>query len=304
MGLPTIPDINCLARALGLPKAVLTSYMFQSDYYYYKTFRIPKRSGRGSRSICAPSRHLKGIQRWILAFILRQAQLSDACTGFRPGMSILDNARGHVGKDFVLNMDLQDFFPSITTPRVVGLFKSLGYSAPVSSALARLTTHRGQLPQGAPTSPDIANLIARRLDARLSGYCRRAGWSYSRYCDDLTVSGTGPLGNRVLDVLRVIVEDEGFRVNGSKTRVRRQGSQQLVTGLVVNRGIGIPRQVRRRVRGMLHQATLHPARFAGMLEVLRGHKAFFSMVNPEDPLLKTKFDPALASIMAHLKRGA
>jgi retron-type reverse transcriptase len=280
---PTITDLHGLAEKLGLPKFVLTRYIFQSDRYY-KQFSIRKRSGSGYRTICAPSRQMKGIQRWILAFILRTVDLPSACTAFREGCSIARNAEPHVRKAFVFNADIQDFFPSITTRRVIGLFRSLGYGKEVAFGLARLTTYRGRLPQGAPTSPEIANLICRRLDSRLLGLCARRNWDYTRHCDDMTISGDGGVDRESLKI-STIVKDEGFRINARKTRAVRQHGRQLVTGLVVNDFVSVPRYLRGRWRAAFHQASLRPELFAHRASELKGYIGFLRMVRPHDPAL-------------------
>ena len=281
MRIPTIDNLERLAHMLGVPKFVLTRYTFQADRHY-KQFRIPKRSGMGYRMICAPSKQLKGIQRWIIVFILRKVDLSVASTAFRPGSSILHNAQPHIGKEFVFNAAIKDFFPSITAARVCGLFKSFGYAAEVAFALARLTTYQGRLPQGAPSSPDIANIICRKLDARIEAFCARRNWSYTRYADDITISGKGDIGPQIVNLLSQIVQEEGFTLNPRKTHVVRQKGRQLVTGLVVNKQVSIPRYHRKRWRAIFHQASLEPDKFTNRFAELQGYRAFLKRGRPED----------------------
>lgn len=281
MRIPQIDSLKYLADMLGMPKFVVTKYIFQADRHY-KQFRIPKRSGHSYRIICAPSKQLKGIQRWIMAFILRKVDVSAQSTAFRPGCSILCNARPHIDTDFVFNADIKDFFPSITTERVCGLFKSFGYPGEVAFALARLTTFNGRLPQGAPSSPDIANIICRKLDSRLQGLCNKRGWSYTRYCDDMTISGAGGISNTTISTISEIVQDEGFVLNPRKTHTVRQNGRQMVTGLVVNEDVSIPRYQRKRWRAVFHQAKLEPKRFVERTAELQGYISFLRMVNPGD----------------------
>jgi retron-type reverse transcriptase len=293
----SIPDLDTLANLLGLPKFVLTRFVFHADRFY-KRFCIRKRSGHGYRIICAPSRELKGIQRWILTFILRAVPLPEVCTAFRKGRSILDNARPHVDKDFVYNVDLKDFFPTITLPRVIGLFKALGYPPAVAFALGKLTTYAGKLPQGAPTSPDLANLICRQLDARLAGLCAKRGWSYTRYSDDLTVSGAGGIDSARRAVAEIIA-DEGFQVNPRKVRTVRRKGRQVVTGLVVNRGVNIARHRRKLWRALFRQADLEPGKFVPRYAELQGYVAFLQMVRPADTAL-----PVYRAVLAKLQTEA
>jgi RNA-directed DNA polymerase len=239
-----IVTVDDLAKALGIPKYALTRYVFKANRLY-KTFRIGKPSGHGYRTINAPSAELKGLQRWIVRNVLRAVKLHIAASAFRPGCSIVNNAKPHAGHDFVFNADLRDYFPSITSRRIFGLFRALGFANELAAAFTRLTTRAGELPQGAPTSPELANIIARRLDSRLDGLCQRCGWRYTRYCDDITVSGNGVFGG-AKRVIEAIIASEGFEVNTKKTRVHRRGQSQMVTGLVVNEFPNVPRSQRRK----------------------------------------------------------
>lgn len=286
-----ITDLQHFAGMLGLPLRTFQSY-FRGAEYYYKTFRVRKRSGHGYRIICAPSKELKGLQRWIMVFVLRPVDLLPEATAFRPGCSILRNAVPHVAKDFVFNADIADFFPSITTHRVVGLFKRLGYSSDVAYALGRLTTYRGSLPQGAPSSPDIANIICRGLDARLVGLCKPRKWSYTRYCDDISISGHGGIGRRTIEFIYKIIADEDFLLNPRKTTVLRSNRRQVVTGLVVNEKAAVSRHVRKKWRAIFHQARLAPSLFKHRVEELEGYIGLLSMVCPNHPPL-TKYREVL-----------
>jgi retron-type reverse transcriptase len=275
-----IVTVDDLAKALGIPKYALTRYVFKANRLY-KTFRIGKPSGHGYRTINAPSAELKGLQRWIVRNVLRAVKLHIAASAFRPGCSIVNNAKPHAGHDFVFNADLRDYFPSITSRRIFGLFRALGFANELAAAFTRLTTRAGELPQGAPTSPELANIIARRLDSRLDGLCQRCGWRYTRYCDDITVSGNGVFGG-AKRVIEAIIASEGFEVNTKKTRVHRRGQSQMVTGLVVNEFPNVPRSQRHRWRAIFHQASLHPDRFGGRSQELRGYVSFLRMVHPSD----------------------
>lgn len=287
-----LADLNDFALKIGLPKFVLTRFIFQSESYY-KVFRLKKSSGRGYRKIAAPSRELKGIQKWISTFILRQVELPDEATGFRSGMSIKNNAEPHLNKDFVCNIDIEDFFPSVSAKRVTAIFKSLGFPKVVAGSLSRLTTFKGTLPQGAPSSPDLANIVLRRLDARIAGFCKKRRWSYTRYCDDITISGSGGVSKKELETLAEIIYSEGFLVNDSKTRTRRRNSRQEVTGLVVNKHINLSRQRRKSMRAMFHQAFLFPERFRARLSELEGHLSYFKFLRPSDTAAHERYKVAL-----------
>ncbi len=289
-----------MARLMGLPKFMLTRILFSADSRY-KEFRIPKRSGRGYRRIAAPSMELKGLQRWVSAFVLKPVKLSDDCMGFRKGRSIVDNAYRHIDNTFVLNVDIKDFFPTITRPRIIGMFKSMGYPKNVASALARLCTYKGVLPQGAPSSPDVSNIIGCRLDARLAAYCAKKSWKYSRYCDDISISGFQPPSQRQIDfICDQILAEEGFSVNRAKVHIRRQNSCQLVTGLVVNKHVSVPKYLRKRFRARLHRAMIDPGGHKNDYAEIAGFASFLRMVNPSDSLLMPdgKVSRTLAALQA------
>ena len=222
---------------------------------HYKRFFMPKKSG-GERLISAPMPRLKSAQHWILENILGVIPVHDAAHGFVPGRSIVTNAACHVGRSLVVNWDLKNFFPTVTYPRVKGMFKSLGYPEKVATVLALICTepdadeveldgeryfvHTSErhLPQGAPTSPAITNILCRKFDARLQGTARSLGYTYSRYADDMTFSASDQSSveklNQLIWRVRAVVGDEGFEIHPDKLRIMRKGGRQEVTGLTVN----------------------------------------------------------------------
>lgn len=319
-GLPLLATPADLAAAMGLTIPRLRWLAFHSEAptrVHYVTFEIAKRNG-GLRRLSAPHQQLAAAQRWILTRILNLIPVHNSAHGFVAQHSVLTNARSHVGSSVVINTDLRDFFPTITFARVDGLFRRIGYSPAVATILALLCTEcprqavrfRDQiyyaatgprsLPQGACTSPAISNLIAHKLDRRMSAMARKLGWQYSRYADDLTWSireePSPPVGY-VLARIRHIAADEGFQVNPAKTRVQRRSQQQSVTGVVVNDRTGVSRETVRRIRAILHNAgrtglasqnrDQHP-HFESWLAGMIG---WISMVNPEQgQKLRIQFD--------------
>lgn len=220
----------------------------------------------------SPSKDLKFIQKWILINILNKYPLASSCTGFIKKKSIFDNAKYHENSDLILKIDLLKFYDTITDKRVYGFFKSLGYVNNLSYSLAKITTakHRDSywkgfdeksknilsglvnnmppiLPQGAPTSPMIANILATKMDYRFEGLSRKLGFNYSRYADDLTfsVSGTGRLPK--LSVIKTIIELEGFYINPDKTRYMKRGVKQYVTGLTTTNGVNVSKKYRKNI---------------------------------------------------------
>ena len=307
---------KALADAIGIGLSELRFLAYNralTRVSHYQRFRIPKKAG-GERQISAPMPRLKRAQYWILDNLLARVPIHPAAHGFAPGRSILTNAKPHVGRAVVVNLDLKDFFPTLTWKRVKGKFLGLGYPEAVATVLAMICTEpdvdeieldgqrlylaRGprRLPQGAPTSPALTNLICWRLDKRLSGLAAKLGFTYTRYADDMTFSASGEAAAKtslLLNFVGEIVADEGFTVHPDKTRVMRAKNRQEVTGLVVNKRIGVPRDTLRRFRALLHQIEANGPegkRWGGGGNVLlaaAGFARFVYMVDPEKggPLL-------------------
>jgi retron-type reverse transcriptase len=272
--LPRLETAEQIAQAMGITVPALRFLAFSraaSQVTHYQRFEIPKKTG-GVRRISAPMPRLKRAQRWILDNILDKVALHDASHGFRKLRSIVSNAHPHVGADVVLNLDLQDFFPTLAYKRIRGVFRGLGYGEAAATIFALITSEPevdqveldGQtfyvasgarrLPQGAPTSPAITNVVCRRMDARLAGAAKQLGFTYTRYADDLTFSGprTADTG-AMLDRIRFITAAEGFAEHPNKTRVLRRGRRQEVTGVVVNDRLGVDRETLRKFRALLFQ---------------------------------------------------
>ncbi|MCK4796974.1 MAG: retron St85 family RNA-directed DNA polymerase [Spirochaetes bacterium] len=224
-------------------------YIIHNKPKYYATFDIDKKSGK--RTICAPRRELKTIQRNILDKILNYRLIHPKSHGFQKERSIFTNVAEHKNKKIVLKLDLHDFFPSIKFNKVCNLFKSFKLKDDVVSFLTELTTYNGELPQGAPTSPYISNLICKKMDYRLNALALKSRLSYSRYADDLTFSGD-KIKKSTIALISKIIREEGFGVNRTKTRFMSQKGKQSVTGLVVNKKVGIGRKKYRVLRAIVH----------------------------------------------------
>ncbi len=257
----------------------------------YQSFQIPKRRG-GQRTILAPAPPLKAMQRRIARRLLAKLAVHPGAMGFVRGCSIATHAGLHVGRAVVLKMDIRDFFPSTAAVRVTAYFRRIGWNAQVAKLLTRLCTHQGGLPQGAPTSPTLSNLLNHRLDARLTALAAhlslqtpkratdsapiapiKTGVYYSRYADDLTFSFEHDDHATIQMAIRLTQEAvavEGYKLHTKKKlRIMRQHAQQRVTGLVVNERVNLPRETRRRLRAVEHHlqagrpASLTPAQFQG-----------------------------------------
>ena len=174
--------VDELARRLGMAAGELRAVRPR-----YREFFLPKRSG-GTRRILAPDQALKAVQRRILRRLLARLRSHPAATGFERGRSIVTNALPHVGRAVVVRMDLKDFFPSTRAGRVRAYFRRVGWDRAAAGLLTRLCTFEGGLPQGAPTSPRLGNLVNYYLDAQLTRKAARIKGVYTRYADDLTIS--------------------------------------------------------------------------------------------------------------------
>ena len=274
-------DVDELARRLHSDAKELRRFQPK-----YREFTIPKRSG-GKRRILAPDDATKRLQRTVLRRLLARLRAHPAATGFERGKSIVTNALAHQGQAVVVRMDLVDFFPSTRTKRVYRYFRRIGWNRRASKTLVRLCTYQGGLPQGAPTSPRLSNLVNYRLDARLAGMAVWLGGVYTRYADDMTISlseedretdwviRSGPpllfefekTSDKVrylLGFVGRVVGEEGYRLHRrKKMSVRRRHHCQKVTGLVVNDRVNLPRATRRWLRAVEHRTRLGKQPFFG-----------------------------------------
>ena len=227
----------------------------------YRHFTIKKKSG-GARTISSPAEPLKEIQRYISVILAAVYEPDECVTGFTAQRSIVNNATAHVGKQFVFNIDLKDFFPSIELHRVKAVLKLAPFNLAneresLAFLIARLSTvsveGKGVLPQGAPTSPVLSNIICQKLDHRLSGLAKRFGAAYTRYADDITFSAETNIFRSVFKKeMRRIIEDQHFTINQAKVRLQGKGYRQEVTGLTVNEKVNVSKRYTREIRAMLH----------------------------------------------------
>ncbi len=307
--LPVFSSAAGIAAAMGISVGHLRFLAFSRDVSrttHYRRFYIPKKSG-GQRLISAPMPRLKTAQYWVLENILKKVPVHDAAHGFLPGRSIVGNARPHVGQDVVINLDLKDFFPTITYKRVKGLFRSFGYSEHAATIFALLCTEpdvdqvaidgeryyvkagERHLPQGAPSSPMLTNIICRRLDRRLIKLAETFGFIYTRYADDITFSGSRekiPEIGKLLAKTRGIIIHEGFTPHPDKTRILHRGGKQEVTGIVVNDKLSVDRKMLRRLRAALFQVEkdgVKGKRFGNSSDVIASMEGYIRFVNMVDP---------------------
>ena len=217
---------------------------------HYQEFWMRKRSG-GYRMISAPDKDLQAIQSTIYSRILSSVTIvHPAAVGFRCGRSVVDNAAPHLGKRYVLKMDIHDFFGSIRSPRVRQTFKKIGYPENVSKVLGALCCLHRHLPQGAPTSPALSNIVGYEMDRKLAALAAEYGLTYTRYADDLTFSGDVFPKEQIIPQVKRIIRDEKFEPNHKKTHFMNQSSRKIITGVSVASGVKltIPKSNKREIR--------------------------------------------------------
>lgn len=248
-GLPVIFDQVHFSLLVGYDYGYVLG-LTNAPEYHYKHYEIPKRNG-GTRNIEEPYPSLKEIQTWILQNILTPAArkyVHPVAKAFIPNISLRDNARFHRNRKHVVALDIHDFFGSIHSGAVYGVFKGMGYSTSVSTLLMKLCTFHDSLPQGAPTSPMLSNLVFACVDKKIFGYCRARNIMYTRYADDMVFSSNSIEANHLIAYVTERVNNLGMLINEEKTKVMGRGMRQNVTGVVVNDKLQVSRGYRDKVR--------------------------------------------------------
>lgn len=248
-GLPVIYNTTHLSLLVGY-KAEYIRSVAQFDKAYYWEYKIKKPNGK-FRPIREPLPNLKDIQIWILEHILYKVQVSGYAKAYVPGKKIKDNVRFHKNRPMVLTLDLTDFFGSIKKESVSAIFREMGYTKPLSDLLALLCCLEGKLPQGAPTSPCLSNIFMRDVDEKISKYCKEREIFYTRYADDMAFSGIFNADELVMFV-KSQIEPKGLLLNNEKTKLMLRNQRQIVTGIIVNEKIQLPKSKRREIRCKMH----------------------------------------------------
>lgn len=284
---------------------------------HYRPVLIPKRDGT-LRRLLAPDPLLRAVQRDILHRVLPERARSPFATAYFSGASIRAGALPHVGQPQVLKLDIEDFFGAITYGMVLqSAFSDCYYPPQIAALLAHLCCYSDLLPQGAPTSPALSNLVMRPFDAHMGAWCHQRGIAYTRYSDDMTFSGAFD-ARAVERKVRAFLEARGFTLNAKKTRHLTRGRRQVVTGVVVNEKAQVSRDTRRRLRQALYYCqrygpAAHLARIgdtdylpdgpAGVLRYLRslqGRIGHVAQVCPQDAAFARMHREAGALVAAAL----
>lgn len=280
--------------------------LFKERDQHYHCFEIKKKSGK-KRTIAAPDDAIKDIQYRIKNYLEAQFVPHESAHGFIAKKGIHSNASAHVGQPFVLNVDIKDFFPSIDFHRIKKTLTSRPYKLSDFSAntIAHFACYKGRLPQGGVLSPIISNIVCKKLDKRLSNWCSRKGFIYTRYVDDITISGKkNPLNinsfvrklmniNSFMRKLKQTLKSYGFELQPKKTRLQSQEQRQSVTGLVVNEKVNVPQNSFRHIRAILfrverdgwHKAQKHHESLgfnSNLKQYVQGKIAFIRMVRGAD----------------------
>ena len=246
--LPIIYDQQHFFQLVGYNEIYVITIANKSEYFY-KKYSIPKRNG-GSRIIHEPLPSLKEIQTWILKYILNpgaKSFVSSVAKAYMPKLNVRDNARFHKGQKYVLCLDLKDFFGSITFRQVHRIFRNMGYSKSLSVLLSNICVLDNSLPQGAPTSPMLSNMVFKYYDDKIFDYCKSKNIRYTRYADDLTFSGDFNCKEVIL-FIRKVLSKTSFTINDNKTKFISRGNRQEVTGVVVNEKLQTAVTYRKKIR--------------------------------------------------------
>ncbi len=280
-----------LLKGLDVPEEAYLPCLYtvsnQIETHYHPAV-ISKKSG-GRRKLLVPDALLRTIQRNLLHHVLEEFQISEFACAYKKGTSIVDNARPHVGAKLVLKLDIQDFFNQITWILVYqNAFPGTHFPPAIRKMLTEFCCVRDRLPQGAPTSPTVSNLVMRPFDVHMGEWCREREIRYTRYCDDLTFSGVfAP--EEVIRKVRGFLQVYGFELNRKKTRVLGRGNAQSVTGIVVNEKAQVSRAYRRKLRQEVYLFDRYgikteegPKNDEKERRRLLGKMRYVLSVNPED----------------------
>ena len=265
-----------------LDELQLEEHAFEVVNIHYRKHEIPKKTG-GKRVLNTPSRSLKKLQKNILRNILYKEKVHPCSYAYRKGKSIVDNAKVHCESKVIIKMDIRDFFPSVNSLKVQNMFTMLGWNIEASKKLTDLCTWKNGLPQGAPSSPAISNIILYQLDKKLFSMAQGFHASYTRYADDLTFSlkeDKPEVVRSIIKLTQLAVEKEGFRINFKKGKINvlRKHQSQRVCGITVNNPKPtLSRKERRKIRAVKHH--LENGRPATMTkDQLKGWENYQKMV--------------------------
>jgi RNA-directed DNA polymerase len=267
-------------------------YLYHSANRQYVEFAIPKKSG-GERKICAPTKQLRLAQKKITQILELFYEPNANCHGFVKKRSIVSNAEIHTNKPFVLNIDLEDFFPNIKINRIIKVLRRepFGFSPEMAKVIAYFACKNGRLPQGSPLSPLISNICCEELDIDLKEFATKNKLYYSRYADDITFSGYRRIFSELFfsELMKIIGKKHRFRIKKTKTRIQNRNSRQEVTGIVVNDKINVSRTYIRNLRALIHHFKLGKSE-NNSKAIISGKLEFLKMVKGKDRVYRNLYN--------------
>lgn len=283
-------ELASVERDLGFPAKTLFGLSNNLDKHYHSVY-IPKSDG-SKRKLSVPDLILKQVQKSIANNILVQHTVSRYAKAYKIGGSVFRNAMPHVGKKKVLKLDIEGFFDNILYSQVKDIvFNKEKYSEPVRILLTILCYYKESLPQGAPTSPAITNIIMYDFDEKVGAFCREKNIAYTRYCDDMTFSGDFD-EKEVISLVKNELGKLGLFLKKRKTAVVPNTKRQRVTGIVVNEKLSVAREYKKKIRGEMyyikkfgldgHLSRINVSDKEQYLLSLKGRIAFVLQAMPDD----------------------
>lgn len=264
--LPIIYNYQHFSELVGYMHTYITRVK-TSTFFFYRHFKIKKKNG-GNRTISEPLPNLKEIQNFILKEILYTQKVSKYCKSYIPKKNIKEYLKFHVNEKQVLTLDIENFFPSIKFNHVYNLFINLGFEKKLSEYLSFLCTyidikdneknHLRYLPQGAPTSPYLSNLILKDFDDKIANYCYENKIKYTRYADDMAFSGNEINQEKLIDFVKSnLLKDLNINLNMDKVNFMKQNQPQIISGVIVNEKLQLPKKDRSHIRNQVHHIKTH-----------------------------------------------
>ena len=269
------------AKEIGFNKQVLDNYITYADKYY-NTFYISKRKKGEKRQIDCPSKELKSIQRWVLSNYFNDIPISNRANGFVKGRGIKRNAQFHLKKSFILSIDMKDFFPSISQKQVYEALSKHFEDNILNLKLAKLCTYKRKLPQGAPTSPALSNIVFKEIDDEITSFCKTKLVVYSRYADDMVFScDTKHTLVEIYSFINSLLPNHSFNINKTKTKYLSGKGRMVINGININEGrLSVKKEIKRNLRSNLYNWIVKKDRLINV-NSLSGYLSFIRDIEPE-----------------------
>jgi len=269
------------AKEIGFNYQVLDNYITYADNYY-NTFYISKKKKGKKRQIDSPSKELKSIQRWVLSNYFNNIPVSTRANGFVKGRGIKRNAQFHLKKSFILTIDIKNFFPSISQKQVYDVLSKHFENNELNFKLAKLCTYNRKLPQGAPTSPVLSNIIFKEIDDKIASFCNTKLVVYSRYADDMVFScETKNTLVEIYSFVNSLLTKTSFNINKAKTKYLSGKGRMVITGININEGrLTVKKEIKRNLRSNLYNLIVKKDSSINKYSVL-GYLSFIRDIEPE-----------------------